>query len=197
MGRYEEKYDYSFFKNWKCIPRLSDGCPNQQINAFSDLDYELVYVRDMNYNLLTKINKQLHERNPKFKGFIMQTTSSQLLKIPNSFLTNAGVKFIEIDMESFNDKILKSHNKPNNEASILMATEKIRKLPIEAIANVMIGLNGEDYKTYGRTIKYIQNNVNIFSHLNIYEDKSFIQNESNQWFHNEIFNLGLHMLDSF
>lgn len=243
-GQYEEKYDYSFFKKWKCIPRLilSDGCLNQcdfctvnkkitekdehtilkQINAFSDLDYELVYIGDKtfgqssNYNLLSKINKRLHEENPKFKGFIIQTTAKQLLKIPDKFLINAGVKYVEIGIESFNDKILKSHNKPSSEKSILKATEKIKSLPIKAIPNIIIGLNGENHTTYGHTIKYIQDNVDIFSHLNIYHlaiydntplskknnglqlNKSFIQNlEPHQWFHDELFNLGLHILDSF
>jgi hypothetical protein len=197
---YKRGADYSLFKGTKTIPRLelSQGClhncafctvPNkielapasfidQQVEAFKDLDFELIYLNDKtfgqadNYKYLTAINKKLKKQNKNFKGFIIQTTAPALLRMSDEFLEESGIKFVELGMESYNDDVLQKIKKPHNKDLLDKAADKIRKHNMYFIPNVMVGLAGrgwtETAETYQNTLDFLEKHKDIISHSNIY-----------------------------
>jgi hypothetical protein len=201
---YKNGVDYRHFKNTKTIPRLemSKGCLHkcafcsqdrfltisspeaitQQIKEYKAFDYEIVYLNDKtfgqaeNYPDLVNIKKEIQAVNPNFKGFVIQTTATQYNKMPDEFLQNSGIVYVELGVETFNDKQLASLDKPHREKHILEAAEKIRRLNQVFVPNVMVGLAGknkdgstwvESVRTYGRTLKFLNDNTDIISHMNI------------------------------
>lgn len=201
---YKEGVDYRHFKGTETVPRLtcSEGClhkcafctiPKQikmpgrtnilsQADSFKDLNYDLVYVNDKtygqapNYKILADVNKQIKKQNPEFKGFVIQTTAPAFNKMPDSFLRESGIKYVELGMESFNDDILQKINKPHRRKHIEAAVDKIRRLNMRFIPNVMVGLAGE-YKgkkwtetaeTYANTMDFLEANKDVISHTNTY-----------------------------
>jgi hypothetical protein len=249
MGRYEELYDYSAFKKCKCIPRLelSTGCRNRcsfctvpnrlllksrdvaeaQIKSFSDLDFELVYVGDKtfgqasNHIWLEKLRRKIEEINPKFRGFIIQTTPAQFLNLSPDFFEKTAIKFVEIGVETFNDKILRSYNKPSTTKNITEASNRFFTLQSKLIPNIIIGMPEENTASYTNTLDYLKTFKNVISHLGIcnlaiYQNtelakklfqknqndynelivkKSFHKNEkAHEWFHDKLFQFGLEVL---
>lgn len=194
---YRPGYDYRHFHGVKVIPRLtlSDGCRHQctfccvpkkvvekpmseveqQADAFGDhLDSELVYLNDKtfgqadNHAQLPALFQRIKAKNPNFQGFVIQTTAAQMRRFTPEFLRAAGIRHIELGIESVNDPILKAHKKPANEALIEEAAQKIRQAGSTLIPNIMVGLPGENKDTYGRTMDWLRKNRDIISHVNAY-----------------------------
>ena len=200
---YKKGNSYKLFKGFKTIPRLtlSTGCLNncdfctvenkivktpthiieQQIKAFKPLKFKLVYINDKtfgqstNYKLLPRIYKAIKEYNKEFKGFIIQTTTGQLLKLSDNFIKDAHIKYIELGIETYNDNILKQYHKSSSELLSIKAFEKIRNLRcilndvnVKIIPNIIIGFPEENSFTYGRTINFLEHYKPFISHLNIY-----------------------------
>lgn len=201
---YKSGVDYRHFQGTKTIPRLemSSGCRHKcafctvpkkiiaasdeqiddQLENFKALDYKLVYLNDKtfgqaeNFERLIDIKKKIEAVNPKFEGFIIQTTAPQFIKMSDSFLRESGIKFVELGAETINDDILRKINKPHNVALIEKATEKIRRLKMNFIPNIMVGLAGvhkgklwtETMKSYGNTLKFLKKHDDIISHVNVY-----------------------------
>ena len=202
---YKKGNSYWLFKSYSTIPRLtlSTGCLNhcsfctiekqivktpthvieQQVKAFKPLKFKLVYINDKtfgqctNYKLLPRIYKAIKKYNKDFKGFIIQTTTSQVLKLSDKFIKDAHIKYIELGIETYNDNILKQYHKPSSEKITSLACEKIRKLrqyriykgiDIKLIPNIIIGIPEENTNTYFKTIDFLHKNKDIISHLNIY-----------------------------
>ena len=189
--------DYSLFKNYKTVPRLtlSLGCshhckfctiPNKiesislknivkQYQSFKNLDFKLVYLNDKtfgqnsNYKLLKLIYNHIKKFNPGFQGFIVQTTANLLTK--KRFvknLENLKVKYVEFGFETYNNKILKKFRKPQTEKIINKAMHNLKKSKLSIIPNLIIGLIGEDKTSYKKTLTFLkQNQKDIFS-LNLY-----------------------------
>jgi hypothetical protein len=147
---------------------------DQQIASFKDLKAKLVYVNDKtfgqasNHQDLKEIYKRMKAENPEFQGFIIQTSAAQMAKMTPEFLQEAGVKYVEMGVESYNDSILKSVRKPANEKMIDAAVEKIRASGAKFIPNIMIGLPGETPETYSRTLDFLDHNRDLISHVNAY-----------------------------
>jgi tRNA A37 methylthiotransferase MiaB len=194
---YKEGYNYSHFKDYEVIPRLtlSTGCLNnctfctiekilkevhigtilRQTRSFKPLKFKLVYINDKtfgqcaNYKLLPGLYREIKTYNKKFEGFIIQTTTSQFLKLDNEFIHEAHIKFIELGIETFNDPILKKYHKPSNEFLSEQSIDKIRELKtVQLIPNILIGIPEETEFTYARTLNFLNTHKNIISHLNIY-----------------------------
>jgi predicted nucleotidyltransferase len=193
---YDQGTDYKHFAGSQVIPRLtmSQGCKykcafctvpkqldiasnefiDQQLESFKDLDARLIYLNDKtfgqanNYQYLSTLNERMKKMNPKFEGFIIQTTASDLNKMPVEWLQKSGIKYVELGVESYNDFILKSLHKPHNEKIIDKATAKLRDLNINLVPNIIIGIPEETSETYERTLVYLEKNKDIISHANIY-----------------------------
>jgi hypothetical protein len=193
---YSEGVDYRHFVGADSIPRLtmSSGCKykcafctiektvkaapsdvvTQQANAIADLHTKLIYLNDKtfgqanNYQDLANLNEQVKARNPNFEGFVVQTTASQMLKLPADWLAKSGIKYVELGIESFNDPILRDIRKPATEAQMEASANKLRELGITLIPNVLIGLPGETPETYARTLDFLKKHSDIISHANIY-----------------------------
>lgn len=202
---YKQGCSYRLFKGFKTIPRLtlSTGCLNscdfctvenkitkipthiieQQVKAFKPLKFKLVYINDKtfgqctNYKLLPRIYQAIKEYNKEFEGFIIQTTTGQTLKIPDKFIKDAHIKYIELGIETYNDNILKQYHKPSSEKTTIESIRKIRNLryyrifngiDIKMIPNIIIGMPEETKDTYFKTIDFLHHNKDIISHLNIY-----------------------------
>ena len=194
---YKPGYDYRHFNGVKVIPRLtlSDGCRHnctfccvpkqvtevpmsvveQQADAFAkDLKADLVYLNDKtfgqaeNHAHLPALFQRIRAKNPGFKGFVIQTTAAQMKRFTPEFIRDAGIRHIELGIESVNDPILRAHKKPANEALIEEAAQKVRAAGSSLIPNIMVGLPGEDKDTYGRTMEWLKKNRDIISHVNTY-----------------------------
>lgn len=202
---YKEGTSYRLFKGEKTIPRLtlSNGClnhckfcsiPNEiteesresiyrQVYSMADLDFELVYVNDKtfgqsrNFTCLIWAEKAIKKYNPKFHGFIIQTTATHFLALGPIFLQESRIKFVEIGVESFNTEILKSLKKPHTTELISSAVNHARVGNIKIIPNIMVGLAGRDRRgylwtetrdTYRNTVNFLLNNKDIISHINLY-----------------------------
>lgn len=193
---FSEGVDYRHFEGAKVIPRLtmSQGClhkcafcivpktlvqtsneiVDQQAEAFGVLDAQLVYLNDKtfgqakNYTHLENVYQAMLKNNPDFKGFIIQTTGTQLLKMDAAWLKRSGIKYVELGVETYNDAILRSLKKPHNEAILDRAAQKLREANIAMIPNIIVGLPDETAETYQRTLDFIERNADIISHENIY-----------------------------
>jgi hypothetical protein len=203
---YKSGVDYRQFKGTKTVPRLemSQGCLHKcafctvpkkiitqpldsvldQVENFKGLDFKLIYLNDKtfgqadNYTDLVEVFNKVKKINPKFQGFIIQTTAPAFNKLDNDFLKKSGIKYVELGMESFNDDILKKINKPHRVKHIIESANKMRDLDINFIPNVMVGLAGIDKtkgglwsetdQTYRNTLHFLQDNFDIISHLNVY-----------------------------
>ena len=193
---FAEGFDYRLFKGTKNIPRLqlSDGCTHscafcavpkeitevpkekvlQQARALAkDLPSKLVYLNDKtfgqakNYTMLPEIYAEMKKINPDFDGFIIQTTAAQMKKLTPEFLKKAGIKHVELGIESYNDPILRAHKKPANQKIIDHAAGVLREAGVSLIPNIMVGLPGETPATYAQTLKWLRDNKDIISHVNV------------------------------
>lgn len=193
---YSEGVDYRHFHDSASIPRLnlSQGCkykcafcsvekkvttvPDsvilQQAQEIGKLGTELVYLGDKtfgqapNHKQLPELKTAIEKVNPNFKGFVVQTTASQLPKFELEWLKKSGIKFVELGIETYNDPILKAMHKPATEALMDKSADTLRKAGITLIPNILIGLPGETAETYARTLEFMQRNADVISHANIY-----------------------------
>ena len=250
--KYTYDLDFTLFKGFKTIPRLtlSKGCLNKckfcivekeikefskrdivkQIKAFKPLKFKLVYLNDktlgqaLNYKLLPLIYKHIKRYNKDFRGFIIQTTASQLLKQDFiNVLKTSHIFACEIGLESYNNEILKGLRKPQSEKTINKAFQVLKGLKIKIIPNLIIGLLNENKKTYNKTLTFINEHIKDIFLLNIYNlaiykaselskdieiksdndlnenstNKSFYNKQAlidNDYFYNNIFKIGLKIL---
>ena len=192
--------DYRHFKGASTIPRLemSTGCSNRckfctvskrvksassaavrkQVEAMRDLDFELVYLNDKtfgqadNWQTLPDVYDTIRKYNPKFKGFIIQTTATRVRRLSTEFIKRAGIKYIELGVESYNDSILQRLRKPASERTIQQAADHIRKSDAVLIPNIIAGLAGNGWsetpETYAKTLRFLQDNADVISHVNLY-----------------------------
>ena len=245
---YEYKLDFSLFKGCKTIPRLtmSTGCryrckfctvPNEviaksipeifkQVYAFEPLDFKLVYLNDKtfgqeaNHEFLHELYHAIKQYNPKFEGFIIQTTCQQVLKGFNKPLSELFVKVVELGVETYNNDLLRALNKPQNTNTIDKAMDLLVNLDIKIIPNFIIGIKGETRQTYHNTLAFVDKHfLNIYAmniyNLALYDDsdldiigeesdknensveKSFHTDEEREnayWFSGLLFSMGLCMI---
>jgi len=193
----EYKYgnDYTLFKNTSIIPRLklSNGCLHhckfctvdkyiremtkediiQVANSFKLLKFKYIYIDDKtfgqakNYILLEEIYKIIMEYNPQFLGFIIQTTVNMLIKEKIDF-KKLHIKIAEVGLETFNDEILRSLRKPSSEKNILKSLDILYENKVSLIPNIVVGLQGETFETYNKTLKLLRDNMNNILFFNIY-----------------------------
>ena len=193
---YKPGVDYRHFAGAETIARLtmSTGCSNrckfctvpsaitevserqimQQAASILNLESPLVYIDDKTFGQagnrrhLKTVYKFFKWHKPDFNGFIIQTTASQLLKFDDDFLVKSGIRYVELGVESHNDEILQAMHKPASEKTIQAAVDKLKRLGIKVIPNIMIGLPGEDEYTYTDTISWLYSNIAAISHVNVY-----------------------------
>jgi len=195
---YKPGVDYRHFTGAKTIARLtmSTGCsnrckfcvvpnevvelPNGQISQQAGailsarLNSPLIYIDDKTFGQaethkwLPAIYCGMKTARQVFDGFIIQTTASQLLKLDDDFLLQSGICYVELGVESYNNEILRAMSKPAREGTIDLAVDKLRRLGIKVIPNIMIGLPGEDQYTYADTINWLYGNMSAISHVNVY-----------------------------
>lgn len=240
---YRKGTDYSLFKGVKTIPRLqlSQGCRHkckfctipkeiiendfleirQQVLSFRDtLNFKLVYIDDKtfgqasNYRILKWAYRKIKQFNPSFKGFIVQTTATQVSKID---FEDLHVFAVELGVESFNDFILESINKPVRTKHVQQAVDILHNYNINVIFNIIVGLPNETRETYINTLNFIVRNnpygLNIYN-LCLYKDSvltkelgiedkvanenkvvkaynTLKQNRLNKWFSESLYLMGL------
>ena len=249
-----EGTDYRHFEGAEVIPRLnlSDGCLHKctfcavvphgkvlqysevsvrnQVESIKKLNARLAYINDKtfgqaeNSKKLTEIYQELKASNPRFEGFIIQTTAAQFRTFSPEFLRDSGIKYVELGVESYNDSILRQYRKPATEKVIDEAVQKIRDAQLNLIPNIIIGMPEETAQTYARTMDFLKRNVDIISHTNDYNlavykgtdladtigpvtetdmdenaaAKSYHQNpELHQAFSRELFNFSLNQLNNY
>lgn len=186
--------DYSLFKGTKCIPRLtlSTGCthrcrfctvPNElkeltqhstriQVNSFKGLKFKLVYVNDKtygqasNYWYLRAMYYRIKRYNPEFEGFIVQTTAAKIAELPKTTWEDNHIKIVELGIETFNDNLLSRYRKPAREYDMARAILDLNYLDVKVIANIILGLPGETFDTYCRTLDFLYHSK-LYA-LNIY-----------------------------
>ncbi len=241
--------DYSLFKGMKCIPRLvlSNGCTNhcrfctvpdeiieiepeeiyEQIQSMKNLDFELVYINDKtfgqtnNYIALRYVYNAIKRFNPKFRGFIVQTTCLQVFHFDKQHidLKDLHIVNVELGIESYNDEILRKYRKPQSITLIDKTIDILEKTGVNIIPNIIIGLPGETWNTYALTHRWLNENKHKFLMLNVTNfvpyvgsddisiiKKDFNENSTNRSYHtkeemkatkmfsDEIFKIGMEIL---
>lgn len=187
--------DYNMFKGTPTIPRLqmSTGCSHHcafccisdkveekpqeyiqaQVESMRNLDAKFIYLDDKtfgqarSYKFLKDMYKLMKEAKPEFEGFIIQTTALMMRNLNADFLAEAGIKQIELGVESYNDAILRKYKKPATEKIIDEAVAKIREAGIIFIPNIIIGFPEETEETYQHTLDFLKRNEDVISHMNI------------------------------
>ena len=180
---------------------LSQKEIDQQVDAIVALKSPLIYLDDKtlgqegNYKTLPEIYKKIKEKMPEFDGFIIQTTASEMnkAKFPADFFEKAGIRYVELGVESYNDAIQKVFRKPANIKTIDKAVDWLRQNNIKFIPNVIVGgswtqkmaddiikkgvtkeekklLNNleETRESYQNTLDFLEKNKDIISHINLY-----------------------------
>lgn len=170
--------DYSLFKGWTVLPRLtlSSGCKNnckfcivphtmsvvakecieQQVDSFRDLSFRLIYIDDKtfgqadNYVLIKELGKRVKRYNPEFSGFVVQTTTFMLAKRASEF-KDLGVVVTEIGLETYNNPILRAYRKPSTEKMVRESIKVGRENGMLIIPNIIVGIPEETEETYERT----------------------------------------------
>jgi len=194
--KYSYGTDWSLFGGTECIPRLtmSYGCnhkckfctvPNgvtevsessifQQAISLIPLKFKLIYLNDKtfgqakNWHTIRKVYKEVRFRNEEFEGFIVQTSVATVLTANLEEWKRKQVKVIELGVETFNDRILKSLNKPQTEQMIRKALDRLRLYGFKVIVNIIAGLPTETAITYKKTYRFILNYMPMLFALNIY-----------------------------
>lgn len=145
-----------------------------QVASFKGLDFEYIYLDDKtfgqaeNYRDIGWIYHMVLEYNPKFKGFIVQTTVGVLDKHYIEF-ADLGVVFAEIGVEIPDDKFLEKMHKPYRVHMLekLMNKHKERwdtgKRIIRIIPNILFGVPGDDYEA---SLSWLDANMRYLSHVN-------------------------------
>jgi len=194
---FKSGHNNNHFKNNKTIPRLtlSTGCLyncdfcsiehklieydndkiNEQINSFKGLKFKLIYINDKtfgqcpNHLQIKEIYHKIKAFNNNFEGFIIQTTAIDILNISIKDIEEMHIKYIEIGVESFNDKILKPLHKPHTTEIIEKAFNYIGNIKtVKLIPNIIIGIPTENDKTYENTKQFLIKYDSVISHFNIY-----------------------------
>lgn len=194
---YSYEVSYRLFRGIECIPRLtmSTGCKHnckfcnvekdlkeisyadiiKQVKAMKVLKFKLVYLNDKtfgqceNYRQLKEVRKVMRLCNPKFEGFIVQTTAAKCKDETFCIeLRWLGVKIVEIGVETYNDKLLTEYRKPHNTEMIDVSFGNLLSQDIKIIPNIIIGLIGENIQTYRSTIAFLYGAKRYIYGLNIY-----------------------------
>lgn len=202
MGfKYRFGTDYSLFRGWTVLPRLtlSTGCLNncrfciiphrleemdsdgiiQQVDSFRDLKFKLVYIDDKtfgqagNHVMLPELGDKIRLYNHDFLGFVVQTTSGMLSRKASDF-HGLGVVVAEIGFETANDGILRKYHKPSTTRLAKEAIDVGTENGIGVIANMIVGFPEETDDTYLNTERFISDMASrIFGYnLAIYTDYS-------------------------
>lgn len=184
--------DYSLFKWMDTIPRLtlSTGClyncafctierevqevdydqAYDQAKSFNGLNFELVYLNDKtfgqasNWKWLASLGDVISEYNPKFKGFIVQTTVPLAHKYLEEWV-KIGVKYIEVGVEAVDQEYLKAMRKPYNLKQLRELVLKLRHGQVKAgfIPNIIFGLPDARYES---TLAWLWLNSDVISFIN-------------------------------
>ena len=193
---YKEGTDYSLFKGWKVLPRLtlSYGCLNhcdfcivpkkilevpeetimQQVDSFRPLDFELIYLDDKtfgqakNYTSLAKYTDYIRGYNPAFKGFVVQTTAAQCLKKDQmKTFAEIGVSVVEIGLETYNQDILDKYHKPLRLKMMDKLNAVAKEHGVYILPNIIVGFEEETEESYQRTYDYLSKNWDKFIGINL------------------------------
>lgn len=188
--------DYSMFSDVAVIPRLtlSEGCLYNcafctikreidtrtwenvlgQIEAFRQLRFELVYLDDKtygqakNWTLLAAAGHEIRRINPRFRGFIVQTTVPMMLKHLDEWTSEQEVAYVEVGVEHVDEGYLRRMRKPYSLHQLEELCVKVRQYNkygsgVGFIPNIMFALPDADY---GSTIKWVERNRDIISFVN-------------------------------
>lgn len=195
MGlQYKFGTDYSLFRGWTVLPRLtlSYGCKNnckfciiphtmsvvdiehieQQVDSFRDLSFKMIYIDDKtfgqadNYVVIKDLRDRIRKYNPEFFGFVVQTTTFMLAKRAREF-KDLGVVVTEIGLETFNDNILRIYRKPSSEKMIKESITVGRENGMLIIPNIIVGMPEETEYTYNRTKAFLERSKNDVIGLNM------------------------------
>lgn len=170
-----------------------------QVSAIAELGSELAYLNDKtfgqgkNWKLLPKIFKRIRKSNPRFQGFIIQTTAADMnfRRFPKEWLAKSGIRYVELGVESYNDGILRVMRKPANRMLIDRAAQVLREFGMQFIPNIIVGTHWtkkmaarvenlseseqrsvdaleETDESYQMTMNFLERNTDIVSHANIY-----------------------------
>ncbi len=101
----------------------------------------------------------------------MQTTCQQVLSfdhIHTDIYEDLHIEVVELGIETYNNDILKQYRKPQNCKVIDKAIDILENQHIKIIPNLIIGLIGENQRTYDNTLYWLMGERKRFFLLNIY-----------------------------
>lgn len=192
----EEAPDYSLFDHVHTIPRLkmSSGCLYNcafctierkvveeswssvvgQLDAMRQLHFELVYLDDKtfgqadNWTWLQDVYEYIKTFNPKFRGFIVQTTVPMAQRHLQEWVSKYHVAYVEVGVEHVDDGYLRKMRKPYNLKQLDALCNLVRKMNEQGqrvgfIPNLMFALPDADYAS---TLEWVKRNQDIITFAN-------------------------------
>lgn len=192
---------YRLFEGVSCLPRirLSSGCPYNckfctadkgpvaeplhkvlaEALSFQPLRFRYVYCDDRTYGAAPETEylaegayKAIRSYNPGFEGFIVQS-SPRIMRsdVEMDKAVNGGVRYIELGMESVNDRTLEWMGKPHRHTDTSAAFGAAAAWRIPLIPYILLGVPGDDpiptveyLEQHREQIAYVQ-----VAHLSVYE----------------------------
>lgn len=186
--------DYDFYfnikKEWALQYMTSDGCINNC--AFCALTHnkmiykstkkvikELKYLKskysvrsfnfqDDNINTNHKRTTELMNAMKKLdiEWYALSSANLMTEKIIKE-MASAGCRWIQFGLESGSNKILKLMNKPVNLKKFEEVIKMCTLAGIKPQLNIIMGYPGETKKDVDKTLKYLNDNCNYYSHVNL------------------------------
>lgn len=192
--------DNSLFAGQEVIPRLtlSTGClfacefcmvprkidtPDdehiwKQVDSFKPLGFELVYLDDKtfgqapNWRMIGDVRSEIRKYNPKFKGFIIQTTANIAAgdgRKEDGYLEafdELGVEYTEIGVESVNPKTFQAMRKPYHLKHLETVMDKARTVGMPIIPNYIFG-HPLDNGKYDNFIAWTEEHKDVIAAVNV------------------------------
>ncbi|MSU90501.1 radical SAM protein [Rhodobacteraceae bacterium 2CG4] len=174
--------------NFCSVPRLVEPVDqksiDKQLASLTGIKHSLLYIDDKtfgqcdNYRTLSDLFVEISKVNKEFRGFIVQSTATQLLANGGQLLSEAisdlRVKYIEIGIETCRDDLLRSLKKPHRMKHVREVCEILRAHNgncgaernsdnVYLIPNLIFGIPGDDY---AETLRFIDEYIDVISTFN-------------------------------
>ncbi len=157
---------------------LTDEQIWEQVESFKPLEFQLIYLDDKtfgqapNWSMIKPIADEIRKYNPGFQGFIIQTTTNVAMSDGNHNgagmqpFKEAGVKYVEIGVESVNSDTIRAMNKPYTARQLEGAIDKAREFDMPLIPNFIFG-HPLDTGRYDNFVTWTEANRDVIAAVNV------------------------------
>lgn len=184
--RYEYRSLYSKLNT--CIPRITiqEGCTSKHQCSFCTVDKtvrrlnieqvvaQIIDLNPLTYNYIYIDDKTFDEYSLSIldsishilpREYIIQTTPKKFLELDTYELLDAGVRYVELGIETLNYEVLHNYTYKSNSSLVRQCIDKVSGTALKLIPNIILNLPGDDGVS---TLNFVKSckNMNVISHFN-------------------------------